>query len=460
MHLRFIGLGLIGALGISGCAEYHPPAPRPVIIPVIQRQAFEEGMKAYQDRDYPNAVRKFEDVIGRFPGSPLLEESQWMIGKSYEADGQADRAVKEYRSFLANYPDSAHQYEAKLRIDFLEGLLHERTAQRTFVTHYGLILNGDPENAAARWKSEMPSIPAGGLPTVVLSGYGDNGVYFKTSQAPVIHDSIPEAVKAAHARGYRIWIRLPARHMPWFKVPGDERDLRFEPVGKKTVLTSALDLFNPMTLNRLKAFYGDLASTGADGIVIEEEAWIEPLEGFSPAARAAFAQDFGEPLDPARLISPASVKEEKSFSPETAGTPLFWRWAGWRNREMLNRLSDVWKSVRADHPGLVLVRFIPSDSLVKPNVALARSGIDLLEEKQHGFDYFGVALSFDAKREEAFAILGRMIEFIGDSKRVIARLPMADKKQAVSFLTDFQGAGVLFAEALKRPAGPLTRRHQ
>jgi Outer membrane lipoprotein len=460
MHLRFIGLGLIGVLGISGCAEYHPPPPPPLMIPIVQRQAFEEGMKAYQDGDYPNAARKFQNVIGRFPGSPLLEEAQWMIGKSYEGDGQAERAVKEYRSFMANFPESAHGYEAKLRIDFLEGLLHERTTQRSFVTHYGLILNGDPKSTVARWKSEMPSIPAGGLPTVVLSGYGENGVYFKTNQALVIHDSISEAVKAAHARGYTVWIRVPARHMPWFKVPGDERDLRYEPVGKRVVLTSALDLFNPVTLNRLKAFYGDLASTGADGVVIEEETWIEPLEGFSPAARAAFVQDFGEPLDPARLINPESAKGKKGLSPETAGTSLFWRWAGWRNREMLNRLSDVWKSVRGEHPGLVLVRFVPSDSLVKPNVALARSGIDLLEEKQHGFDYFGVALSVDAKREEAFAILGRMIEFIGNSKRVIARLPMADKKQAVSFLRDFQGAGVLFTETLMRPAGPLTRRHQ
>jgi len=209
MRLRFIGLGLIGALGISGCAGYHPPAPPPVTIPVVQQKAFEEGMKAYQDRDFPNAVRKFGAVIGRFPGSPLLEESQWMMGKSYEADGQAERAVKEYQAFLANYPDSAHGYEAKLRIDFLEGLLHERTGQRSFVTHSGIILNGDPGSAPARWNSEMPSIPAGGIPTVVLSGYEDKGVYFKTSQALVIRDSIPDAVQAAHARDIEFGFDCP-----------------------------------------------------------------------------------------------------------------------------------------------------------------------------------------------------------------------------------------------------------
>jgi len=458
MNIRFIGIGLVLLLGLADCAVSRPPAVSPPPVPAVQRDVFEEGLKAYQNRDYAKAVRQFQSVIVRFPGSPLLEEAQWMIGKSYEADNAFERAVKEYRSFLVNFPNSSHRYEAVLRIDFLESLVHERTTRRSFTRHVGIALSGDPGTAPARWEKSLETVTLDGTRTVVLPGYGPNGVYFKTDQAAVIKETVPVAVKAAHARGLKLWIRLPARHLPWFKAPGEERDLRYDPVKKRIAPTTALDLFNPTTLDRLGRFYLDLAATGADGIVIDEESLIEAWEGFSPAALSGFLQDFGEPLLADRLILPSGTPEKTEPTPESIGTPLFWRWSGWKNREVLNRLAEVFKAVRGRYPDLDWVRIFPASAVTQPHIVLARSGIDLLEEKQHGVDYFVVAWPVDQKQDNPFLLLDRLVELVGDSKRVVALVPTAEERWASSHLNDFQGAGLLFLEAEKEPGAPLTRR--
>jgi hypothetical protein len=413
----------------------------------VQLEAFDEGMKAYEERDYGKALRRFQAVILRFPGSPLLEEAQWMIGKSYESANDFDRAIKEYQSFNANFPKSAHRYEAGLRIEFLEDVLQRQKGKRPFQRYVGVILSGDPEKAVGRLEKAFDKFTIEGPRIVVIQGYGPNGVYFKTQQASVIRETVAGAVKAAHQRGYKVWVRIPVRHLPWFKVPGEERDLRYDPVRKRLDPTDALDFFNPATLEHLEQFDLDLAATGMDGFVIDEDPLIGPWEGFSPTAQAAYLLDFGERLEPDRLIPIADSAGRKIPAPESSGTPLFWKWTGWKNRQILGHMAEVLKAVRNRYPSLEWIRIVPMSAVTQPHVALARSGIDLLEEKTHGFDYFAIALSVDARPDNPFVVLDRMINLIGDPNRTMALIPMTQAHWAVSHLNDFQGAGFLFSDA-------------
>jgi hypothetical protein len=404
-------------------------------------------MKAYEERDYGKALRQFQAVILRFPGSPLLEEAQWMIGKTYESANEFDRALKEYQSFNLNFPKSSHRYEAALRIDFLEGVLQRQRGKRTFQRYVGVILSGDPEKAVGRLEKAFEGITIEGPRVVVIHGYGANGVYFKTRQASVIRETVAGAVKAAHRRGYKVWVRIPIRHLPWFKVPGEERDLRYDPVRKRLDPTDALDFFNPATLERLKQFDLDLAATGMDGFVIDENPLIGPLEGLGPKAQAAFLVDFGERLEPERLLPVAASAGRKIPTPESSGTPLFWKWTGWKNRQVLGQMAEVVKAVRSRYPLVDWVRVVPLSAVTQPQVALARSGIDLLEEKMHGFDYFAIASSVEAGSGNPFAVLDRMMNLIGDPQRAMALVPITQARWAASHLTDFQEAGFLFSDA-------------
>ena len=411
-------------------------------------------MKAYEERDYGKALRQFQSVILRFPGSPLLEEAQWMIGKSYESANDFDRALKEYQSFNLNFPNSAHRYEAALRIDFLEEVLQRQRGQRSFQRYVGVILSDDPGNAVGGWEKAFEDIPIEGPRVVVIQGYGPNGVYFKTQQASVIRETVTEAVKAAHRHGYKVWVHIPVRHLPWFKVPGEERDLRYDPVRKRLEPTDALDFFNPSTLERLEQFDLDLAATGLDGFVIDEDPLIGPWEGFSPKAQAAFLLDFGERLEPDRLIPVAGSAGRVIPGPESSGTPLFWKWTGWKNRQILGHMAEIMKAVRSRYPTVDWVRVVPISAVTQPQVALARSGIDILEEKTHGFDYFAMAFSAEAGPDNPFVVLDRMMNLIGDPKPAMALIPMTQARWAGSHLNDFQGAGFLFSDAEKARKTP------
>ena len=446
LDLVRIGLGLFVCLGMAGCAAPRPMTVSIPPIPPVQLEAFDRGMKAYEERNYGDALRQFQVVIARFPGSPLLEEAQWMIGKSYESANEFDRALKEYQSFNVNFPKSAHRYEAALRIDFLENVLERQRGRRSFQRYVGVVLSDDPQKAVGRLENAFKDIPIEGPRVVVIQGYGSDGVYFRTQLASVVRESLAGAVKAAHQRGYKVWVRIPIRHLPWFKVSGEERDLRYDPVRKRLGPTDALDCFNPSTLDRLEQFELDLAATGMDGFVIDEDPLIGPWEGFSATAQAAFLMDFGEHLQPDRLIQVPRSAGRVTPAPESSGTPLFWKWTGWKNRLVLGHMAEVMKAVRNRYPSVDWIRVVPISAVTQPQVALARSGIDLLEEKMHGFDYFAIAPSVNAGPDNPFVVLDRMKNLIGDPNRAIVLIPRTRTQWAVSHLNDFQGSGFLFSD--------------
>ncbi|HEY4485893.1 MAG TPA: tetratricopeptide repeat protein, partial [Nitrospiria bacterium] len=82
-------IGLLGILVVllPGClsARGRPISPPPA--PAEQQILIDEGLAVFRNNDWPEAVRRFQEIIARFPGSPLLAEAQWMLGRSHEAAG-------------------------------------------------------------------------------------------------------------------------------------------------------------------------------------------------------------------------------------------------------------------------------------------------------------------------------------------------------------------------------------
>ena len=74
-----------------------------------------------QSLDNPEkAIRLYDRFMETFPHSPYIDEAQLGIARCYEALGNYDRAIKEYRSFLGVYPGGAEYDIAEHRIRFLE----------------------------------------------------------------------------------------------------------------------------------------------------------------------------------------------------------------------------------------------------------------------------------------------------------------------------------------------------
>ncbi|HEY4485742.1 MAG TPA: hypothetical protein VI702_05435, partial [Nitrospiria bacterium] len=360
--------------------------------------------------------------------------------RSHEAAGALNQARRVYEDFQRNYPASSHQYEAGLRIAMLKDLTAPKPTPKSYPRRSGWFLGGRPDQTSARLKKLSKTPVPKGTRTVVLPGYGPNGVFFKTDQAPSLGNHLADQVRQVHALGMQAWAQMPSRRLPWFKAAGEERDQRYDPVLQRRVPTASLDLFNASVIERLKSFYLDLAGTGIDGILFDDEIFIEPGEGFGAAAQGAYARDFGEPPDPALLFG-SGASAGGVFTPESA-EPHYWRWAGWKSRENLIQMGGVFSAVRAIHPNLVWARIFPLEALAEPHRALARAGFDLAEERLQGADYFGVRLSLRQDGTGLSGILTRAQVQAGQKERIFAVTAFSERPQGL-LLSEVQGVGLM-----------------
>jgi polysaccharide export outer membrane protein len=105
-----------------GCAR-APVQEAPSATTEGDRQArheLEAGLSAFDHGAYDQAIGAFQQVIERYPGTPLLHNAQWMLAKSYELKGDIAGALQEYRLFLRHFPESEHGNEAAERVKSLE----------------------------------------------------------------------------------------------------------------------------------------------------------------------------------------------------------------------------------------------------------------------------------------------------------------------------------------------------
>jgi tetratricopeptide (TPR) repeat protein len=80
------------------------------------RAAFEEGRTAYDSGRFAEALVAFERAYALSPHPMLL----YNIGRSADSDGQVDRAIAAYSSFLSSLPDAENRAFVQARIEKLE----------------------------------------------------------------------------------------------------------------------------------------------------------------------------------------------------------------------------------------------------------------------------------------------------------------------------------------------------
>ena len=101
-----------------------------------QLAQYKAGLAHLALRDYEQAVSAFEQVISRYPDSPLVDDARFQIAQAslkgtFRPDcdqSPTDHAVRELETFLHEYPDSELSEEASSRL--LE--LKERRAQHEY----------------------------------------------------------------------------------------------------------------------------------------------------------------------------------------------------------------------------------------------------------------------------------------------------------------------------------------
>jgi outer membrane protein assembly factor BamD len=77
---------------------------------------FAEGKKALEKKRYLEAVEKFQQLVGSYPGSTLVSEAQYLLGEAYFRNADYVNAVFEYQRLVDSYPASEWVDESQFQI--------------------------------------------------------------------------------------------------------------------------------------------------------------------------------------------------------------------------------------------------------------------------------------------------------------------------------------------------------
>ena len=72
---------------------------------------------AFNNKQYPESARRFQDVLNRHPSSPFASWSLLRQGECFEAMGQAENAAIFYNDVVSEYPKSKAAKEAKQKLN-------------------------------------------------------------------------------------------------------------------------------------------------------------------------------------------------------------------------------------------------------------------------------------------------------------------------------------------------------
>ncbi|MFN9001002.1 MAG: outer membrane protein assembly factor BamD, partial [Holosporales bacterium] len=95
-------LGLVCALGMSGCSDKEDPyKERPA------EELYQEGMQSLKDKKFEKAAKAFDEVERQHPYSKWAPKAQLMAGYAYYEGQQYEKAIAAMESFVQLHP--AHQ---------------------------------------------------------------------------------------------------------------------------------------------------------------------------------------------------------------------------------------------------------------------------------------------------------------------------------------------------------------
>lgn len=445
-----LALAILAAVLLwSGCVSPRAPSARLPSYgdPNVEAQArLLQHARAYhaqgQSEQEATLLRHF---IHTYPRSPFLTDARWWLARAYEQTGELKAALAQYRMVEHAATEATTLRQVRSRIAELETLLGASSLKSNRLT--GLMLPSHRLPAVPDLEEWLCTLARAGVTTLVLDawtwhGVTPAGVYFLTDRAPVNWDILGRLVPLAHQHGLAVFAAVTLRRMNWLEPQLRWNDSAYDPRSRQLRPTPDLDVFNPAFQDYLISLLTDLAASGVDGMLFRSDAPLGPTEGFSVFGLQGFERDFHMQLDPLRLSWLPEHEDPSSRSPQALSAPRplpesapeFWRWSGWKAREMLRMMDRLRRALRTASPKLQFALEVHPEAVTDPVEALVRYGEDLLEAKRSRFEYYvagvgpsnapSVPGSFSQARGNGLAIAGRMLELLGDPERIWVEVPL------------------------------------
>lgn len=381
--------------------------------------AFDKGAEAQfsyagfltEAGDYAGGAREYGRFIERFPGNSYLADAQFRMACAYLNAGMFKEAQEEFDLFLSNYPQSASVLSAAQKLQEAKSLARLASLPVTTLPNINYLSSGGRLRAVqimnftskdyAGVEEELRSLKAAGVNAIILRVFHNKddrfypsaiagasaGVYFKSANAPVVDDVLGKALPIARRNGIKVFAWMTTRYAD-YGIEDDESVSckAYDISAAKMTGCKGLDLFNERAVARLEAIYSDLAAYPIDGVLFQDDLVLRHNEGFGSEMSELFKTETGKTIDPAGLY----VHGYDDEAGQTHYTPLFWEWAAWKNRRLLNVAARLRDTVRKKRPQTLFAINLMYESLTNPANALAWLSQSFSTAVSMGFDYYSI----------------------------------------------------------------------
>jgi poly-beta-1,6-N-acetyl-D-glucosamine N-deacetylase len=265
------------------------------------------------------------------------------------------------------------------------------------------------------------------------------GAYFQTTYAPVVDPVLERIVAIGHRFGMKVFAWMETRKMP-LHLPDPQGaktfSYCFETASLKTL--PLWSIFEQAVRAALTGLYRDVALTGVDGILFQDDLIMYRQEDLGARAVAEFERDTGKLLDPEELFQ-GVFKDDQGRWCVSRYSDTFWLWAYWKNQKLLKLAQDLIQSAKTVNPHIEIAMNFMYESVTAPQNALAWMSQSLAEAAKLPIDYFAIMayhrqikkelqLSEEAAYEQISKMTKRLLELVDDPHKILMKVQMTDWK--------------------------------
>ena len=273
------------------------------------------------------------------------------------------------------------------------------------------------------------------------------GVYFETEHAEVVDPMLTRLVSIAHRHGLKVFAWMESRKMPLrLNNPGKARAVRYDFAKRTFELVPMWSIFSEVVQRSLMALYQDVARTGIDGILVQDDLVMYQYEDFYPGAVSLFERETGKVLSPKTLyLSVFKSPKGRWFVRNYSYT--FWRWSRWKNQKLLDLARNLIRATREVNPSIKFALNFMYESVTDKDNALAWLSQDLEAAMRLPLDFYAIMayhrqikkelnLSDEETYEKIASMTAKLLRVIDDPSKILMKIQVRDwdtRKQIPSF---------------------------
>jgi len=187
------------------------------------------------------------------------------------------------------------------------------------------------------------------------------GVYFPTGLAPLVADLFTPFVSLCREEGIRPFAWMVTRQAG-FGREDLPRDAVLDPATRQIRQGDSLDILDETVCTYLEGLFSDLAATGVEGILLQDDLALRMTEGFSTSALARYREETGDPVPPQLYLSVQDGEERRSIMARSD----FDRWTRWKTSNMASFGRRLERAAQKTRPGTVVVMNLMYEALTDP----------------------------------------------------------------------------------------------